>query len=251
MRWRLVEPRMKFFVGHIRDRDRPDRAMDGVDLVFHAAAPKHVPSCEFFPMEAAKTNILGSQNGIDCAVASGVSRMVCLSTDKTVAPINVMGMSKPKMEKIAVAKAMAVGDSGTVINCVRSGNMAYSRGSVVPNFVRQARASENLSVTNPEMTRYLMPPLEPVSLVEDAWEHRARGDIMIKNAAASTDGVLAEAVQELFKSKSKIKLIGTCHAEKHYERLATALELVASEDRVNYIRVRMGNRDLTLRRLFR
>jgi len=132
-----------------------------------------------------------------------------------------------------------------VINCVRSGNMAYSRGSVVPHFVRQARASENLTVTNPEMTRYLMPLREPISLVEDAWEHRARGDIMIKKAAASTDGVLAEAVQELFKSKSKIKLIGTRHAEKHYERLATALELAASEDRVNYIRVRMGNRDLS------
>ncbi len=244
MRRRMVEPRVKFFLGDVRDRDSIDRSMEGVNYVFHAAALKQVPSCEFFPLQAVKTNILGSQNVIDSAVSQGVKRVVCLSTDKAVLPVNAMGMSKAMMEKLVIAKALALGDKGTVLNCVRYGNVLYSRGSVLPVFIKQALAGEDLTVTNPDMTRFLMPLRDSVDLVEFAWTKGKQGDILIKKAVASTIGDFAQAVIELFKSKSKIRLIGTRHAEKVYETLATGEELMNCEDHGDYLQVKMDTRDL-------
>ncbi len=244
MRRRMVEPRLKFFLGDVRDRDSVDRTMEGANFVFHAAALKQVPSCEFFPLQAVKTNILGSQNVIDSAVAHGVDRVVCLSTDKAVLPVNAMGMSKAMMEKLVIAKALALKDKGPIINCVRYGNVLYSRGSVLPVFIRQALAGEKLTVTNPNMTRFLMPLRDSVDLVEFAWTKGKQGDILIKKAVASTIGDFAQAVIELFKSKSQIRFIGTRHAEKVYETLATGEEILNSEDHGDYLQVKMDTRDL-------
>ena len=250
MRRTLQDTRVDFYIGDVRDRDSVDRAMRGVDLVFHAAALKQVPSCEFFPLQAVKTNIIGSQNVIDSAEAHGVERVVCLSTDKAVAPVNAMGMSKAMMEKLVLAKALTVGRPGVRdgvgpnYNCVRYGNVLYSRGSVVPVFVRQAKANEPLTVTDPDMTRFLMPLRDSVALVEHAWTQGHQGDIMIKKAPASTIGDLAEAVKQLFGSSSDIRVIGTRHAEKKYETLASLEELANAEDMGDYIRVRMDTRDL-------
>jgi len=244
MRRRMVDSRVKFFIGDIRDRDSVDRAMKGVNYVFHAAALKQVPSCEFFPLQAVKTNIMGSQNVIDSAEMFGVERVVCLSTDKAVLPVNAMGMSKAMMEKLVIAKSMALGNTGTVLNCVRYGNVLYSRGSVLPVFIRQALAGDDLTVTNPDMTRFLMPLSDSVDLVEYAWTQGGQGDILIKKAVASTIGDFAQAVIKLFESKSKLRIIGTRHAEKVYETLATGEELASSDDHGDYIRVKMDQRDL-------
>lgn len=244
MRRLLKDPRIKFHIGDIRDRDSVDRAMRGTNLVFHAAALKQVPSCEFFPLQAVKTNVLGSQNVIDSAIQFDVERAVFLSTDKAVLPVNAMGMSKAMMEKLVTAAAMAIGSEGPTLNCVRYGNVLYSRGSVLPVFIRQACADEPLTVTNPEMTRFLMPLTDSVSLVEHAWKHGKQGDILIKKAVACNMGDFAKAVIQMFKSKSEIKIIGTRHAEKVYETLATGEELSKSDDNGDYIRVRMDSRDL-------
>ena len=244
MRNRLREPRLQFHIGDIRDIGSVDRAIAGVDLVFHAAALKQVPSCEFFPMEAVRTNVVGSSNVIDSAIKHGVERVVCLSTDKAVLPINAMGMSKALMEKLVQAASRRRNGSGTIVACVRYGNVMYSRGSVIPLFVEQIRGGKALTVTNPEMTRFLLPLSDSVALVEHALSHAGPGDVFIKKAPACTIRTLAEAVRALFKSSAEIETIGVRHGEKLFETLATADELAGAEDQTDYWRIRMDTRDL-------
>lgn len=244
MRNRMREPRLTFHIGDVRDPGSVDTAMAGVDLVFHAAALKQVPSCEFFPLEAVRTNVLGSQNVIDSAVRHGIDRVVCLSTDKAVLPINAMGMSKALMEKLVQAASRRRNGSGTIVACVRYGNVMYSRGSVIPLFLQQIRSGGPITVTNPEMTRFLLPLSESVALVEYALTHAEPGDVFIRKAPACTIGALAEAMRRLFGADREIRTIGVRHGEKLYETLATADELAGAEETENYWRLRMDGRDL-------
>ncbi len=244
MRNRLREPRLRFYVGDVRDSGSVDMAMAGADMVFHAAALKQVPSCEFFPMEAVRTNVIGSSNVIDSATRNDVGRVVCLSTDKAVLPINAMGMSKAMMEKLVQAASRRRNGEGTVVACVRYGNVMYSRGSVIPLFVRQLREGGPLTVTNPQMTRFLLPLADSVALVEHALTHAEPGDVFIKKAPACTIGTLAEAVKALFEADVDIRTIGVRHGEKLFETLATADELASAEDQGDYWRIRMDGRDL-------
>ena len=248
----LRSPNVRFFIGDIRDRESVDRAMAGVDCVFHAAALKQVPSCEFFPLEAVRTNILGSENVIRSAVAHGVRSVVCLSTDKAVQPINAMGISKAMMEKLAQAQARALGrDHPTVISMVRYGNVMYSRGSVIPLFVRQIKSGQPVTITEPQMTRFLMPLRDSVALVHHAFNHARQGDLFVRKAVASTIADLATALAELFGVPDHpIEEIGWRHAEKLYETLATAQELGKSEDMGDYFRIRMDDRDLNYKAYF-
>lgn len=243
MRVLFDDPRISFYVGDVRNQQSVDRAAAGVDMVFHAAALKQVPSCEFFPLEAVLTNVLGSQNVIEAAQRNGVGSVVCLSTDKAVMPVNAMGMTKALMEKVAQAAARAAG-SDTVVSTVRYGNVLYSRGSVVPLFVEKIFRGEPLTVTNPDMTRFLMPLSQAVDLVEFAFFNAEPGDTFIRKAAAARIGDLATAVNELFGSPSSTKVIGTRHGEKVYETLATVEELRESDDLGDYWRLRMDSRDL-------
>ena len=243
MRIEFNEPRLRFYVGDVRNKQSVLRAAQGVDLVFHAAALKQVPSCEFFPLEAVLTNVLGSQNVIEAAQASGARSVVVLSTDKAVMPVNAMGMTKALMEKVAQATARG-GDNDTVVSTVRYGNVLYSRGSVVPLFIDQIMKGQPLTVTDPNMTRFLMPLSQAVDLVEFAFFNADPGDLFIRKAAVATIGDLATAVNELFGSPSAIKVIGVRHGEKMYEALASAAELRSSEDMGEYLRVRMDSRDL-------
>lgn len=246
LRAALRHPNVRYFIGDIRDRDSVDRTMAGVDLVFHAAALKQVPSCEFFPLEAVRTNVLGSENVIRSAVAHGVKAVVCLSTDKAVQPINAMGMSKALMEKFAQATARSLGPSAaTTISCVRYGNVMYSRGSVIPLFVAQIKAGRPITLTEPKMTRFLMPLRDSVALVHHAFHHGRQGDLFIRKAGASTIGDLAQAMLELFGVPDHpVETIGWRHAEKLYETLATGQELAQSEDMGEYFRIHMDTRDL-------
>lgn len=243
---------VRFYVGDIRDRDSVDRAMAGVDRVFHAAALKQVPSCEFFPLEAVRTNILGSHNVVHSAVAAGARSVVCLSTDKAVMPINAMGISKAMMEKIAAALARAIGpDAKTVVSLVRYGNVMCSRGSVIPLFINQIKAGNPITVTEPAMTRFLMPLRDSVSLVHHAFTHAHQGDLFIRKAAAATIADLVQALVELFGVPDHpVASIGWRHGEKLYETLATANELSQSEDMGDYYRIRMDNRDLNYQTYF-
>lgn len=252
LRNELRDSRVRFYVGDIRDRESVDRAMAGVDCVFHAAALKQVPSCEFFPMEAVRTNIIGSENVLRSAVAAGVRSLVCLSTDKAVFPVNAMGMSKAMMEKQAQAVARSIGPkAATTISMVRYGNVMYSRGSAIPLFIRQIKSGMPITVTVPEMTRFLMPLRDSVALVHHAFEHARQGDLFIRKAPASTIADLVTALKELFGVPNHpVEVIGWRHAEKLYETLASAQELGQSEDMGDYYRIRMDDRDLNYKAYF-
>lgn len=248
----LRNANVRFFIGDIRDRESVDRAMAGVDCVFHAAALKQVPSCEFFPIEAVRTNILGSENVIRSAAAHDVRSVVCLSTDKAVLPVNAMGMSKAMMEKLAQALARSLGpDSATTVSMVRYGNVMYSRGSVIPLFIAQIKAKRAITITEPQMTRFLMPLRDSVALVHHAFYNARQGDLFIRKAAAATISDLATALVELFDVPDHpIEAIGWRHAEKLYETLATAQELGQSEDMGDYYRIKMDDRDLNYQAYF-
>jgi UDP-glucose 4-epimerase len=219
--------------------------MEGVDLVFHAAALKQVPSCEFFPMEAVATNITGSHNVIESAVANKVQCVVCLGTDKAVYPVNAMGMTKALMEKVAQSVARRLADnSATRVCSVRYGNVMYSRGSVIPLFIRQIREGNPITITDPNMTRFLLPLRDSVELVRFAFANARQGDVFIKKAAACTINDLAQAVKELFQSDTEIKIIGVRHGEKQHEALASVAEMLRSEDMGDFLRIPMDERDL-------
>lgn len=250
MRIAYSRPELKFYIGDVRDRAAVDKAMKGVDLVFHAAALKQVPSCEFFPMEAVKTNIIGSQNVIDSAVDAGVKSLVCLSTDKAVMPVNAMGMSKAMMEKVAQASSRQLGDNDTVISCVRYGNVMCSRGSVIPLFIKQIKEGKPLTLTEPTMTRFMLSLNDAIELVAFAFENASQGDIFIKKAPACTVQLLAETLLEIFEASTEIQVIGWRHGEKLYETLASAEELLRSQDMGEYYRVSYDNRDLNYAKFF-
>ena len=248
MRHRLQErapelaSKVRFFIGDVRDLQSVRDAMHGVDYIFHAAALKQVPSCEFFPMEAVRTNVIGTDNVLHAAIDAGVDRVVCLSTDKAAYPINAMGKSKAMMESIIYANARN-GAGRTTICCTRYGNVMCSRGSVIPLFIKQIRAGEPITVTDPSMTRFLMNLDEAVDLVKFAFEHAEPGDLFVQKAPASTIGDLAEAVQEVF-GRTGTRVIGTRHGEKLYETLMTREERLRAEDMGNYFRVHADTRDL-------
>ena len=244
MRQALGDPRVRFYLGDVRDEDSVHRATRGVDFVFHAAALKQVPSCEFFPLEAVRTNVLGSANVIEASNANRVHAVVCLGTDKAAYPVNAMGMSKALMEKVAQAFARNNPTASTTVSTVRYGNVMMSRGSVIPLFVDQVRAGRPLTVTDPKMTRFLMSLGDAVHLVEHAFEHARPGDLFIRKAPASTVEDLARAVASLVGVEADLQVIGTRHGEKLYETLATREELARSEDQGEYFRVSVDARDL-------
>lgn len=244
MRKKYNNKKLKFYIGDVRDENSVNVAMNNVDYVFHAAALKQVPSCEFFPMEAVKTNVIGTENVLNAGIRNGVKKIICLSTDKAAYPINAMGISKAMMEKVFVAKSRTIDPEDTVICGTRYGNVMASRGSVIPLFIEQIKKGEALTVTDPRMTRYLMNLSEAVDLVIHAFEHANTGDIMVQKSPASTVGDLAQALIELFGVNNKIELIGTRHGEKHYETLLTREEYARSEDMGNYFRVPADARDL-------
>ena len=242
--------KIKFYIGDVRDLASVRNAMHGVDYVFHAAALKQVPSCEFFPLEAVKTNIIGTDNVLTAAVESGVKKVVCLSTDKAVYPINAMGMTKALMEKVAIAKSRTVDPDRTLICCTRYGNVMASRGSVIPLFIEQIKSGQPLTVTNPKMTRFLMTLDEAVDLVLFAFQNAKAGDILVQKAPAATIGDLAQAVKELFGADNEIKIIGTRHGEKLYETLLTREEYAVAEDLGRFFRVPADSRDLNYDKYF-
>ncbi|MBI2311623.1 MAG: polysaccharide biosynthesis protein [Betaproteobacteria bacterium] len=250
MRIEIDCPRVKFLIGDVRSRDSVDQAMHGVDIVFHAAALKQVPSCDFFPMQAVYTNVVGSHNVIESAIAHKVARVICLSTDKAVYPINAMGMTKALMEKLAQAASRNIADNGTVIAAVRYGNVMYSRGSVIPLFVRQIQERRPITVTERAMTRFLLPLADAIELVMFAFQHARQGDIFIKKAPACTIGGLVDALKGIFKSDAPVKVIGMRHGEKIFETLATREELRKAEDLGDYYRVCMDDRDLNYNKYF-
>ncbi|WP_114521153.1 polysaccharide biosynthesis protein [Altererythrobacter sp. ZODW24] len=252
LRTQLADSRVRFYVGDVRERDSVDRATNGVDAVFHAAALKQVPSCEFFPLEAVRTNILGSENVIRSAIQHDVRRLVCLSTDKAVLPINAMGMSKAMMEKLVQSRAREIGpDAKTILSSVRYGNVMYSRGSVIPLFIKQIRSGLPITITEPEMTRFLMPLRDSVSLVLFALEHSRQGDLFVRKAPAATIGDLVTALLELFGvAGHEVKTIGWRHSEKLFETLATQQELEGAEDMGDYWRLQIDNRDLNYNAYF-
>lgn len=244
MRHDLNSDRLRFYLGDVRDYLSVERAMRSVDYVFHAAALKQVPSGEFFPLEAVRTNVLGSDNVVRAADNAGVSSVVCLSTDKAVYPVNAMGMSKALMEKIAGAFGLNNQDSDTTVSCVRYGNVMYSRGSVIPLFIQQLKAGKNLTVTNPDMTRFMMSLQDSVSLVAYAFHNAKQGDLFIRKAKACTINNLAQAIINLFNSDAKVDIIGTRHAEKVSEALASKEELARAEDHGQYFRIPADSREL-------
>lgn len=250
MRIELNNDKVKFFIGDVRSTDGLQSAMDGVDYVFHAAALKQVPSCEFYPMEAVRTNVLGTENVLNAAVAKGVKRVIVLSTDKAVYPINAMGISKAMMEKLMVAKSRTLSAEGTILCGTRYGNVMCSRGSVIPLFVKQILEGRPLTVTDPKMTRFLMSLDDAVDLVLYAFEHGEQGDIFVQKAPAATIGDLAVALKELFGASSPVRVIGTRHGEKLYETLLTREELANAEDRGGYYRVQADDRDLNYNKYF-
>lgn len=244
MRRALGDRRARFYVGDVRDRDSVADAMSGVDFVFHAAALKQVPSCEFFPAQAVRTNVVGSANVVEAAATAGVRSVVCLSTDKAVYPVNAMGMTKALMEKTAQAFARNNPSSKTVVSVVRYGNVMYSRGSVIPLFVEQVRSGRPVTVTDPAMTRFLMSLAESVELVEYAFLHAEPGDLFVRKAPASTVKDLALGVAQVLGAEPDLKIIGTRHGEKLYETLLSREEIVSAEDRGAYYRVPLDARSL-------
>ncbi len=241
---------LKFYIGDVRDFDSIQNAMEGVDYVFHAAALKQVPSCEFFPIEATKTNVFGTFNVIKAAKLNGIKRLVCLSTDKAAYPINAMGISKALMEKTAIAESRNMGKTGPVICVTRYGNVMASRGSVIPLFINQIKEGKDLTVTDPNMTRFMMSLNEAVDLVIYAFTHGNQGDLFVQKSPASTVGDVAQAVNDLFKSNSKVRIIGTRHGEKLYETLLTKEEFAKAENLEGYYRIPADNRDLNYGKYF-
>ena len=250
MRKAYKNDKIKFYIGDVRDLASVKNAMHGVDYIFHAAALKQVPSCEFFPMEAVKTNIIGTDNVLTAAIEAGVKKVICLSTDKAAYPINAMGISKAMMEKVFVARSKTISPDKTLICGTRYGNVMASRGSVIPLFIEQIKNGQSLTVTDPNMTRYLMSLDEAVELVIFAFENAKTGDIMVQKAPSSTVGDLAQAIKELFNSKNEIKIIGTRHGEKLYETLLTREEYVSAIDMGNFFRIPADIRDLNYDKYF-
>ena len=250
MRIALNNPKLRFYIGDVRDYDSIHDAMKGVNYVFHAAALKQVPSCEFYPMEAVKTNVLGAENVMNASIAQDVERVIVLSTDKAVYPINAMGLSKAMMEKLMVAKARMQGEGDTVLCATRYGNVMASRGSVIPLFVSQLREGKPITITDPGMTRFLMSLEDSVDLVLYAFEHGRQGDIFVQKAPASTIEVLAIALRELFQRDNPIRVIGTRHGEKLYESLVSREEIAKAEDMGQYYRVPSDDRDLNYAKYF-
>lgn len=251
MRHRLNNPKVKFYIGDVRDKRSVDGAMQGVDYVFHAAALKQVPSCEFFPTQAVRTNVFGTENVLDSAIQHGVKNVVVLSTDKAAYPINAMGISKAMMEKVAIAKGRALGQgSATTICCTRYGNVMASRGSVIPLWIDQMKEGKDITITDPNMTRFMMTLEDAVDLVLYAFTHGKNGDLFVQKAPAATLTVLAEALIGLYKSDTKIRVIGTRHGEKLYETLVTREEMAKNEDMGNYYRIPCDSRDLNYDKYF-
>jgi len=250
MRTELNSPKLKFYIGDVRDYDSIHQAMKGVNYVFHAAALKQVPSCEFYPFEAVRTNVLGAENVMTAAIANNIDKVVMLSTDKAVYPINAMGLSKALMEKFMVAKARMQNEGETVLCATRYGNVMASRGSVIPLFVSQLKDGKELTVTDPNMTRFLMSLDDSVDLVLHAYEHGRQGDIFVQKAPASTIGDLAQALKELLKLDNPIKIIGTRHGEKLYESLVSREEMARAQDMAAYYCIPADNRDLNYAKYF-
>ena len=250
MRIALKNDRVKFYIGDVREYDSVHDALRGVHYVFHAAVLKQVPSCEFYPMEAVRTNVLGAENVMRAAIANDVQRCVLLSTDKAVYPINAMGISKAMMEKVMVAKARLCDGGKTVLSATRYGNVMASRGSVIPLFLSQLRSGLPLTITDPNMTRFLMSLDESVDLVLYAFEHARPGDIFVHKAPAATVGDLAQAMRELLRSELEVKVIGTRHGEKLYESLVSREEMARAEDLGGYYRIPVDSRDLNYDKYF-
>lgn len=244
MRKEFKNDRLKFYLGDVRDLQSVKNAMHGVDYIFHAAALKQVPSCEFFPLEAVKTNVLGTDNVLTAAINEGVKKVICLSTDKAAYPINAMGISKAMMEKVLVAKARTVSPERTTICGTRYGNVMASRGSVIPLFVEQIKSGQAITITDPDMTRFLMSLEEAVELVVFAFEHAAAGDIMVQKSPAATIRDLTQALLEIFRADNPVRIIGTRHGEKLYETLLTKEEYMKAEDLGGFFRVPADKRDL-------
>ncbi len=250
MRKEFNNDKLNFYIGDVRDRSSLVHAMRGVDFLFHAAALKQVPSCEFFPIEAVKTNVLGTDNVLEEAIIAGVKRVVCLSTDKAAYPINAMGISKAMMEKTFIAKARLASNTGTIITGTRYGNVMGSRGSVIPLFLEQIRNGKQPTITNPHMTRFLMSLDEAVDLVLYAFEHGQAGDLYVQKSPASTVGDLAQAILDITGSELKPRLIGTRHGEKVYETLLTKEEFIKAEDLPGYYRIPMDSRNLNYEKYY-
>jgi len=252
MRHRLQNPKVKFYIGNVRDRQSVDGVMSGVDYVFAAAALKQVPSCEFFPLQAVQTNVIGTDNVLESAIAHRVKNVVVLSTDKAAYPINAMGISKAMMEKVAIAKGRALGEGATTtICCTRYGNVMASRGSVIPLWVEQIKSGKPITITDPNMTRFMMTLDDAVDLVLYAFEHGYNGDLFVQKAPAATLDVLAEALKQLYGADTKVKVIGTRHGEKLYETLVTREEMAKAIDMGNYYRIPCDNRDLNYDKYFK
>ena len=249
LRLEFNHDKLKFYIGDVREYSSISEAMIGVDYVFHAAALKQVPSCEFYPMEAVRTNVLGTENVLNAGISNHVSRIIILSTDKAVYPVNAMGISKAMAEKIAIAKSRVAGNS-TVICITRYGNVMASRGSVIPLFINQIKKNQALTITDSNMTRFLMSLEDSVNLVLHAFEHGESGDVFVQKAPASTVGDLARALIEIFKSDNTLKVIGTRHGEKLYESLVSREEMANAEDMGNYYRVKADNRNLNYKQYF-
>lgn len=251
MRHALQSTKIKYYIGDIRDRQSVDVAMEGVDYVFSAAALKQVPSCEFFPLQAVQTNVLGTNNVIESAIAHKVKRVVVLSTDKAAYPINAMGISKAMMEKVAIARGRSLGENAeTVICCTRYGNVMASRGSVIPLWVDQIKNGMPITVTDPEMTRFMMTLDDAVDLVIYAWEHGRNGDLFVQKAPAATLVTLADALKDIYQTNTEVKIIGTRHGEKLYETLVTREEMARAEDMGDYYRIPCDTRDLNYDKYF-
>lgn len=251
MRHALQNPKVKFYIGDVRDKRSVDGAMRDVDYIFHAAALKQVPSCEFFPIQAVRTNVFGTENVLDSAIQFGVKNVVVLSTDKAAYPINAMGISKAMMEKVAIAKARSLGEkSATTICCTRYGNVMASRGSVIPLWIDQLKANKNITITDPNMTRFMMTLDDAVDLVLYAFKNGKNGDLFVQKAPAATLDVLAQSLKELYKSDVQIKTIGTRHGEKLYETLVTREEMAKAVDMGDYYRIPADNRDLNYDKYF-
>jgi UDP-N-acetylglucosamine 4,6-dehydratase len=250
MRMAYQHPKLQFYIGDVRRLESLSDAMSGVDFVFHAAALKQVPSCEFYPMEALLTNAIGTENVMNAALAAGVKRLIVLSTDKAAYPINAMGISKAMMEKLAIAKSRITVDNGCVICITRYGNVIASRGSVIPMFVEQIKAGEPLTVTDPNMTRFMMGINDALDLVVYAFQNGMPGDLFVKKASAARIDVLARTLKKLFGSDNPIRIIGTRHGEKQYETLLTREEMLRAEDQGGYFRVHSDSRDLNYNAYF-
>ena len=251
MRHEIQNPKVKFYIGDVRDKRSVDGAMTGVDYVFHAAALKQVPSCEFFPIQAVRTNVFGTENVIDSAIEHGIKNVVILSTDKAAYPINAMGISKAMMEKVAIAKGRALGpNASTTICCTRYGNVMASRGSVIPLWIDQIKSGKEITITDPRMTRFMMTLEDAVDLVLYAFQNGKNGDLFVQKAPAATLDVLAKSLAYLYKTETKIKVIGTRHGEKLYETLVTREEMAKSIDMGDYFRIPCDSRDLNYDKYF-